>query len=210
MQEVGGTTKEGKVIPIGNEKKVQIIFSAEASINKLIDNIANRGINYTDKKGNDIKFEEVFGNYPEHLPHSKTGVILYYILKGIKDEMGIEFDEKPYALRARGSNSSSGSNGERFSKEKKNDILARCNASFYDEGMELENIFAKIKEAMDEKKYWENQGYVLIPEKTKPPMRIDSKKYMEYLAAKEKNKAEAQERGAALGSMAKERALLDS
>jgi hypothetical protein len=215
MQEIetsmhGQKGSASKVIPLGDDKKVQIIFNAEASINKLIDNIANRGIDYTDKKGNEIKFEEIYDNYPEHLPHSKTGVILYYVLKGIKDEIGIEFDEKPYALRKRSSNTSSGSTGERFSKEKKNDILARCNASYYDSAMGLDDIFAKIKEAMEEKKYWEDEGYVLIPEKTKPPMKKNSKKYMDYLAAKEKNRADAQERGAALGSMARERSLLDS
>ena len=215
MQEVAidmqsGKNTTAKIIPLGNNKKVQVIFNAEEGINKLIDNIANRGENYTDKKGNDVKFEEVYEHYPEHLPNSKTGVILYYILKGIKEEMGIEFDEKPYALRERSKNSSGGSTGERFSKEKKNDILSRCNASHYDSNLGLDEIFAKIKEAMEEKKHWEEEGYVLIPEKTKSPMKKDSKKYMEYLTAKEKNKAEAQERGAALGSMAKGRALLSS
>lgn len=195
-----------KVLPLGKDKKVPIIFNAESSIGKLIDNIANRGRDYTDKKGNEVKFDEIYENYPEHLPNSKTGVILYYVLKGIKEEMGIGFDDVPYALRKRGKDSSSISTGERFSKEKKNDILSRCNASYYDPAMDLDDIFAKIKEAMEEKKYWEGEGYVLIPEKTKPPMKKNSMKYMEYLAAKEKNKAEAQERGVALGSMAKERA----
>lgn len=195
-----------KILPLGNDKKVQIIFNAEASVNKLIDNIANRGVDYTDKKGNSVQFDQVFENYPEHLPSSKTGVILYYVLKGIEEEMKIRFDKDPYALQKRDKDNSSGSTGERFSKEKKNDILARCNASYYDSSMDLDDIFAKIKDAMEEKKYWETEGYVLTPEKTKPPMKLGSKKYMEYLEAKEKTKAEAQERGAALGAMAKERA----
>ena len=196
-----------KILKLESDKKVQIILSAESSISKLIDNIANRGIDYTDKKGNEVRFDEVYKNYPEHLPRSKTGVIIYYVLKGIKEEMGIEFDAKPYALRERGEKSSSNSTGERFSKEKKNDILARCNASYYDSEMGLEIIFGKIKEALEEKKYWEDEGYVLIPEKTKPPLKKNSKKYMDYLAAKEKTKVAAQERGAALGAMAKDRVL---
>ena len=194
-----------KVIPLGSEEKVQFGFKIEPSINQLIDNLANRGQDYTDKKGNEVKFEEVYENYPEDLPKSKVGVILHYILKGIKEDMGIEFDEKPYAMRER-TTTSGGGTGERFTKEKKNDILARCNASSYNDE-ELEVIFEKIKAAMEEKKYWESEGYVLVPEKTKPPMKRDSKKYMEYLEAKDALKAAAQERGAALGAMAKQAAM---
>lgn len=191
-----------KVIPLGSEEKVQFGFKVEASINQLIDNLANRGQDYTDKKGNEVKFEEAYENYPEDLPKSKVGVILHYVLRGIKEDMGIEFDATPYSMRDRASTSSE-RNGERFSKEKKNDILARCSASYYTD-MDIEEIFEGIRVAMEEKKYWENEGYVLVPEKTKPPMKKDSKKYMEYLQAKDALKAAAQERGAALGARAKQ------
>ena len=194
-----------KVLPLGHGDKVQFGFKIESSINELIDNLANRGEDYTYKKGNDVSFGEKYDSYPEDLPNSKVGVILHYVLKGIKEDMGIEFDEKPYAMRERKAASGSSSSGERFTKEKKNDILARCSAQNYD-NMELEQIFEEIKKAMEEKKYWEDQGYVLIPEKTKPPMRRDSEKYMKYLEAKAFTKQAAQERGAALGAMAKEAA----
>ena len=194
-----------KVLPLGNGEKVQFGFKIEPSINQLIDNLANRGEDYTDKKGNDVSFEEKYDAYPEDLPNSKVGVILHYVLKGIKEDMGIEFDEKPYAMRERTSTSSS-STGERFTKEKKNNILARCDASYYTD-MEMEKIFENIKAAMEEKQYWESEGYVLVPEKTKPPMKKDSKKYMDYLEAKDAVKAAAQERGAALGAMAKQAAV---
>ena len=194
-----------KVLPLGNGEKVQFGFKIEPSINQLIDNLANRGEDYTDKKGNEVSFEEKYDAYPEDLPNSKVGVILHYVLKGIKEDMGIEFDEKPYAMRERTSTSSS-STGERFTKEKKNNILARCDASYYTD-MEMEKIFENIKAAMEEKQYWESEGYVLVPEKTKPPMKKDSKKYMDYLEAKDAVKAAAQERGAALGAMAKQAAV---
>ena len=57
--------------------------------------------------------------------------------------------------------------------------------------------------AMEEKKQWEDLGYVLTPEKTKPPMKKDSEKYAEYLATKEKAKQASIARGKALGAMAK-------
>lgn len=188
------------------DEKVQFGFKIETSINELIDNLANRGQDYTDKKGNEVKFGTVYDEYPEDLPTTKVGVILHYVLKGIKEDMNIEFKPEPYALQKRDSaSSSSGGAGERFTKEKKNNILARCDASYYT-NMEMEQIFENIKTAMEEKKYWESEGYVLIPEKTKPPMKKDSKKYMEYLEAKDALKAAAQERGAALGAMAKKAA----
>ena len=188
------------------DDKVQFGFKIETSINELIDNLANRGQDYTDKKGNEVKFSTVYDEYPEDLPTTKVGVILHYVLKGIEEDMKIVFEPRPYALQKRdGASSSSGGTGERFTKEKKNDILDRCSASYYDDE-ELEVIFEKIAKAIEEKKYWEAEGYVLVPEKTKPPMKKDSKKYMEYLEAKASIKQAAQERGAALGAMAKKKA----
>ena len=188
------------------DDKVQFGFKIETSINELIDNLANRGQDYTDKKGNEVKFGTVYDEYPEDLPTTKVGVILHYVLKGIEEDMKIKFEPRPYALQKRdGTSSSSGGTGERFTKEKKNEILDRCSASNYP-NLDMDEIIEEIKKAMEEKKYWEGQGYVLVPEKTKPPMKKDSKKFMDYLEAKASIKQAAQERGAALGAMAKKKA----
>lgn len=198
-----------KVIPLGEGKKTQIILNIEPSIKDLIDNICHKGESYTDKRKGDttVEFAEKYETYPDDIVNSSyTGLIMHYVLKGIKEDMGIEFEPKPYALQARVNKTTSSGSGERFSKEKKNDILARCNASHYNDAMELEEIFDNVRKAMEEKKYWENEGYVLVPEKTKPPMKLDSEKYIDYLKTKHQFKADAVERGQALGSMAKEKA----
>lgn len=194
-----------KVLELGTaSKREQIILSVEPSVKKLIDNIAHKGQSYTKttKSGEvEVEFEQ-YENYPE-APSSLTGVVVHYVLKGIADDMGITFDELPYAVRERNTGSSS-SRGPVLTKEAKNDILRRCDASTYGD-MEWEEIAKEIGNAMNMKKYWEAQGYVLIPEKGKPPMKKDSEKYMDYLAAKEKAKAAAQARGNALGAQAKAR-----
>ena len=56
---------------------------------------------------------------------------------------------------------------------------------------------------MEEKKQWEDLGYVLTPERTKPPMKKDSEKYTDYLATKEAAKKASIARGKALGAKAK-------
>jgi hypothetical protein len=199
---------QNKVIPLGDPslKKESVIFTVEPAVKELIDNIVHRGESYVMRSKNgdkEVEFKEQYPDYPD-VPRTIGGVVLHYFLKGVEEDMGIEFDQKPYALRERASGSSGKGTGERFSKEKKNDILARCDASFYDPSLGMDTIFENIKSAMEEKKYWEDQGYVLTPEKTKPPMKKDSEKYMEYLEAKTATKAAAQKRGAALGAMAKQ------
>ena len=183
------------ILPLGDpSSKGQIILSMEKSVKDLIENIAKKG------DGDDLKLKQVFDSYPD-TPSSLTGVVIHYVIKGIKEDMGIEFDEKPRALKER--KSSSGGGGMRFTKEMKNSILERCNASYYDDSLEMEDIFNKIRGAMEEKKQWEDLGYVLTPEKTKPPMKKDSEKYAEYLATKEAAKQASIARGKALGAMAK-------
>ena len=183
------------ILPIGDStKKGQIILSIEKSVKDLIENIAKKG------EGDDLALKQVFDSYPD-APSSLTGVVMHYVIKGIKEDMGIEFDETPKALKER--KSPSGGGGMRFTKDMKNSILDRCNAGYYDESLGMDEIFNKIRGALEEKKQWEDLGYVLTPEKTKPPMKKDSEKYAEYLATKEAAKQASIARGKALGAMAK-------
>jgi len=191
------------ILPIGDaSEKGQIILSIEESVKDLIDNIAHKGQSYTKTtKSGEVKVEfEQYENYPE-VPSSQTGVVMHYVIKGIKEDMGIEFDEKPRALKER--KSSSGGGGMRFTKEMKNSILDRCNYGFYDESIGEEEIFNNIRGAIAEKKQWESLGYVLVPEKTKPPMKKDSEKYNDYLAAKEATQQARILNGKKLGAKAK-------
>jgi len=186
---------ESTILPIGDpSSKVQVSLNIEQSVKDLIDNIAKKG------EGEDLKLKHVFDLYPD-TPSTLTGVLIHYLLKGIKEDMGIEFDQKPRSLKER--KTSSGGGGMRFTKEMKNSILERCNYGSYDESIGEEEIFNKIRGAIAEKKQWESLGYVLVPEKTKPPMKKDSEKYAEYLATKEATKQASIARGKALGAMAK-------
>tara|TARA_R100000005_G_C4894097_1_gene139430 strand:- start:53 stop:646 length:594 start_codon:yes stop_codon:yes gene_type:complete len=191
------------ILPLGDpSSKGQIILSIEESVKNLIDNIAHKGQSYTKttKSGEvEVEFEQ-YENYPE-VPSSQTGVVMHYVIKGIKEDMGIEFDETPKALKER--KSPSGGGGMRFTKDMKNSILDRCNAGYYDESLGMDEIFNNIKTAMEEKKQWEDLGYVLIPEKTKPPMKKDSEKYNDYLATKEATQQARILNGKKLGAMAK-------
>ena len=166
---------EPTILPIGSEK-VSISLNIEQSVKDLIDNIVKKG------EGDDLNLKHVFDSYPD-TPSSLTGVLIHYLIKGVKEDLGIEFDEKPRSLKER--KASSGGGGMRFTKEMKNSILDRCNYGFYDESIGEEEIFNNIRGAIAEKKQWESLGYVLVPEKTKPPMKEGSEKYNNYLALKE-------------------------
>ena len=181
------------ILPIGSDK-VSISLNIEQSVKDLIDNIVKKG------EGGDLKLKHVFDSYPD-TPSSLTGVLIHYLIKGVKEDLGIEFDEKPRSLKER--KSSSGGGGMRFTKVMKNSILERCNYGSYDESIGEEEIFNEIRDAIAEKKQWESLGYVLVPEKTKPPMKKDSEKYNDNLAAKEAAQQARILNGKKLGAKAK-------
>ena len=117
-------SEEPIVIELGSEK-VQMGLNIEASIKKLIDNIAHKGEDFDSKSGKKISFDEKYENYPELPAYTTTGVIVHYLLKGIKEDMGITFDATPRALVERVGKKAS-SNGS-FTKEKKNQLLNKLN-----------------------------------------------------------------------------------
>lgn len=183
-----------KVLPLGAKegtkgKGVQIILSLEDNLKELIDNIANRGENYIRKnktKGDtEVSFSYKFDEYPEDLPKSHTGVLIHYFLKGVKQDFNVAFDKDPACVRERKS-SVRGSSENTLTAKDKNEILEQCNMLYYDEmGLDDEEIFAKMQEAMQKKKFWESKGWFLTPEKTKPAYKVDSDKYKQYLQDKE-------------------------
>ena len=82
------------VLPLGDPdaKKAQIMLTLEPAVKELIENIAT--------KGESSKLElitEKFENYPE-ISRKSIAVLLHYFLKGVKEDMNIEFDRKPYAV----------------------------------------------------------------------------------------------------------------
>ena len=196
------------VIELGSEK-VQMGLNIEASIKKLIDNIAHKGEDYNSKSGKEISFDEKYENYPELPTYTTTGVIVHYLLKGIKEDMGITFDATPRALVERVGTKAS-SNGS-FTKEKKNQLLNKLNmnSELY-AGMEFDEIMEKMKIANAEKVMLEEDGWFLTPEKTKPPMKKNSEKYMQYIKMKDEVAAKRKEQGEVLGAAAKNKAAAET
>ena len=116
----------------------------------------------------------------QHLPNSITGVIVYYIIKGIKDDFGFEFEKQPKCLTYNISKFDKKVAGKKrlLTREQKNELLAKTQMSYYDDrissgGMTIESAMNSIKEAYEQVKAFQEIGYMLPPEKTKYPYFID-------------------------------------
>jgi len=170
LEEVKSSTKAEvvKQLPIDSEVKSTILINIEDTIKKLLYNLANKKeIGW----GIDTDPEEF-----SHLPNSITGVIVHYIVKGIKEEFGFEFEEKPKCLTYNMSKTDKKVAGKKrlLTREQKNELLAKTQMGYYDEkiskgDMTIESAMYAIKDAYERVKNFEEMGYILPPEKTKYP-----------------------------------------
>jgi hypothetical protein len=196
-----------KIIPLGDPslKKESVIFTVEPAAKELIDNIVHRGESYVMKSKNgdrEVEFDQKYDNYPE-VPKTIGGVVLHYVLKGIKEDMGIEFDEKPYALRER-SGTTTRSSSRLLSVKAKNELLEKCSSLYWeDQDLDEEEVMEKVMDSMKKVKEWKEKGYYLPKEKNQGIMLIDSGEYKNYLAEKDRIKSDRQKRGEALGASKK-------
>lgn len=196
-----------KIIPLGDPslKKESVIFTVEPAVKELIDNIVHRGESYVMKSKNgdrEVEFDQKYDNYPE-VPKTIGGVVLHYVLKGIKEDMGIEFDEKPYALRER-SGTTTRSSSRLLSVKAKNELLEKCSSLYWeDQDLDEEEVMEKVMDSMKKVKEWKEKGYYLPKEKNQGIMLIDSDEYKNYLAEKDRIKSDRQKRGEALGASKK-------
>jgi len=166
------TTEVVQQLPIDNEVKTTILISVEDNIKKLLSKLASKEeIGW----GIDASPEEF-----QHLPNSITGVIVYYIIKGIKDDFGFEFEKQPKCLTYNISKFDKKVAGKKrlLTREQKNELLAKTQMSYYDDrissgGMTIESAMNSIKEAYEQVKAFQEIGYMLPPEKTKYPYFID-------------------------------------
>lgn len=178
------------ILPLGDPdaKKAQIMLTVEPAVKELIENIATKG----DSDKLDL-ITDKFENYPEISRKSNIAVLLHYFLKGVKEDMNIEFDRKPYAVSdVKGGSSSTGSRSG-LSKAKKNNIFARQDMKYYKTDIEsgkytINDVFPLIQAAYEEQKKWESEGWVLPTQKNLPPVQKDTPEYEIHLA----KRAEAQ------------------
>ena len=154
---------------IDSSKPKPILLNVESGVKSIITAIAgNKKID-----GVDIDAEEF-----AKLPNSQTGVAMYFIVKGLREEFGIGFDNPPTSLKIKGI-------GNKFDKkiegkkrlltrDQKNEILARMDMKYYMDDiiggkLTTEDAVESIKEAFSTKKQFEDMGYMLPDKKTDYP-----------------------------------------
>jgi hypothetical protein len=174
LEEVKRTTTEAAIqLPIDNEVKTTILLSVEENIKTLLKNLADkREIGW----GTDTDPDEF-----SHLPNSITGVVIYYVIKGIKEEFGYEFENPPKSLKMRGvSKDAKKIAGKKrlLTRDQKNELIEKTQMSFYDKKiasgeMTIESAMYAIRDAYERKQNFEEMGYMLPPKKTEYPYWID-------------------------------------
>ena len=155
-------------MPIDSGVKTTILISVEENIKKLVSALANKepiGWNMNCDVGTD-----------SHLPNSITGVIVYYLIKGIKEELGLEFENEPKCLSYNKSVLEKKKAGKKrlLTKEQKNKLLSKTQINFYDTQIgngeiSIEDAMEQIKNAYNQIKAFEEMGYILPPQKHLAP-----------------------------------------
>tara|TARA_S200002703_G_C3801440_1_gene247760 strand:+ start:4402 stop:5511 length:1110 start_codon:yes stop_codon:yes gene_type:complete len=155
----GSDTEINTTIELGSSGKGKLLISCE-------EGIANTVV-------------ELAGD-ENHLPETKTGVVLYYLVEGLARDFGIAFDRQPVSLggNRRKNTNSKGITGP--SKKEKNEILAKLDLQYYQDDISsgiitMEEAFNKIAEAYKMKEYYESQGFYLSPNKTEGVSTYDWK-----------------------------------
>lgn len=119
-----------------------------------------------------------------HLPSSKTGVVIHYVTEGIARDFGVTFDREPVSLggnRGRGASKSGRDAGKIvLSKADKNKLLDKLDMSNYQDDIAngtitIEDAMKSIQEALQQKMEYEALGYYLSPNKTEGVLLYDWK-----------------------------------
>ena len=158
-------------LPINTEEKTTILLNVEGAVKELISALA---------KKNDVKGAE--GIDASHLPHSITGVVIHYVVEGLKKDFDLGFEETPVCLKQRGGNSNYDKKvaGKKrlLTREQKNELLSKTQMSYYEEqiargDMTIESAMYAIKDAFERKQNFEEMGYILPTKKTEYPYWAD-------------------------------------
>lgn len=159
-------------LPISNDDKTTILLNVEEAIKDLVKALAQK----QEIKGADIELTDY-----AHLPNSLTGVMVHFLVKGLKDELGIAFDEAPTSLKVRSSNpldKKVAGKKRLLTREQKNELISKTQMSFYDDkiakgDMSIEQAMYAVKDAYERKQNFEEMGYMLPPKKTEYPYWAD-------------------------------------
>ena len=156
-------------VAISNESKATILCNIESGVKDLITSLAKK-----DKiEGVDINVEEY-----AHLPNSQTGVMMYFVAKGLETEFNIGFSQPPVSIARRGKAGAYEKKVEGkkrlLTRDQKNHIIEKMQMSFYEKDIiagkiNIEEAMTSIKAAFEEKAEFEKMGYMLPAAKTAYP-----------------------------------------
>lgn len=159
-EKTGEDIKINTTIELGSSGKGKLLISCE-------EGIANTVLELAD----DVN----------HLPHTKTGVVVHYLVEGLARDFGIAFDRPPVSL---GGMRRSGGGGRNTlsapSKKEKNALLAKLDLQYYQDDISnglitIDQAFEKIQDAYKQKQWYEAQGFYLSPNKTEGVLVYDWK-----------------------------------
>ena len=159
-------------LPISSDEKTTILLNVEWAIKDLISALAKK----SEIKGADIDPSDF-----AHLPNSLTGVMVHYLVKGLKEELGIGFEKAPTCLKQRSSNpldKKVAGKKRLLTRDQKNELLAKTQMSFYEDKigkgeMTIEQAMYAVKDAYERKQNFEEMGYILPSKKTEYPYWAD-------------------------------------
>ena len=159
--------KDTHKLPISTDDKTTILLNVEGAVKELINNLSKK----QQPKGIDIDEEKLSA-----LPSSMTGVVVHYLVRGLKEDFNIEFAEQPVSLKPRMTNTDKKVAGKKrlLTKDQKNELLAKMQLSYYESDiasgkMSIDDAMTSIKDAFDKKKEYEDMGYMLPAKKTESP-----------------------------------------
>jgi len=187
IEDIKTTTAEVvKTLPIDGEVKTTILLNIEDNIKQVLYNLAEKNeiwLDYRDKDG-ETQLGWGANTNPEefkHLPNSITGVIVYYVIKGIREDFGYEFETEPKSLKQRGlSKDAKKIAGKKrlLTRDQKNELISKTEMSYYKDKISsgattLEGAMSSIKGAYEEMQKYEEMGYILPAKKTDYPYWVD-------------------------------------
>ena len=156
-------------VEITRENKATILCNIESGVKDLISSLAKK----EKIEGIDIEVEK-YG----HLPNSQTGVVMYFIAKGLNTEFDIGFSTEPVSIARRGQVGAYDKKVEGkkrlLTRDQKNEIIEKMQMSYYEKDLAagkitIEDAMDSIKETFNTKKGFEEMGYMLPPAKTAYP-----------------------------------------
>jgi len=118
----------------------------------------------------------------QHLPKSETGIWVYYLTKGIKEELNVSWEKEPLSIRGKASGAvkEKESGVIRLNKKKKNELLAKLSYQYYEDDVNngiitQADAFSLMAEAAAEKKTYEDAGFYISKNKTEGVKLFDWK-----------------------------------